>query len=316
VTDFRHDVADGLLVVTPTDDPLDILSTKYSCDGTGPSTQLVTSTKVSGSLSGLAAGLNWRVSFAGNAPNSVLSPTGDYSFGVSDRGDQFYLRASTDPTQPQFAFGTAVRNSDGSISYTRQGAATGSFDAATSTITMKVPLTSLNPFVTHGPALAPGSILVGLRSQSFTSQVNGQRDITRGGTQYTIGCAPPAADLSVTKTDSPDPVHIGQNLVYTITVKNNGPDAATGVTATDQLPKSAGYGSVTTTQGTCSLKPEKAIVSCSLGTMASGGTVTIKINVKPAKKGQITNTVSVSSASPADPNTTNNTASATTTVQP
>ena len=316
VTDFRHDVADGLLVVTPTDDPLDVLSTKYSCEGSGPSTQLVTSMKVSGSLTGLPSGLNWRESFAANAPNSVLSPTGDYSFGLSDRGDQFYLRASTDPTQPQFAYGTAVRNSDGTLSYTRQGTASGSFDSATSTITMKVPLASLNPFVTHGSAIGPGSVLVGLRGQSFTSQVNGKRDISRGGTQYTTGCAPPAADLSVTKTDSPDPVHIGQNLTYTITVKNSGPDAATGVTATDLLPKNAGFGSTSTTQGGCSLKPEKAMVSCSLGTIASGGTVTITINVKPTRKGQITNTVSVSSASPPDPNTANNTASATTTVQP
>jgi uncharacterized repeat protein (TIGR01451 family) len=315
VTDFRHDVADALLVVTPTDDPLDVLSVKYGCEGIGASTQLVTSTKVSGSLAALPAGLNWRVSFAANAPNSVLSPTGDYSFGLSDRGDQFYLRASTDPTQSQFAFGTAVRNSDGSISYTRQGTATGSFDTATNTITMKVPLSSLNPFVTHGTAIAPGSVLVGLRGQSFTSQANGKRDITRGGTQYTIGCAP-AADLAVTKTDSPDPVHIGQNLAYTVTVTNNGPDAATGVTATDQLPKNAGYGSTSTTQGTCTLKPAKATVSCSLGTIASGGTVTITINVKPTKKGQITNTVSVASTSPPDPNSANNTASATTTVQP
>ncbi|TMK29445.1 MAG: exo-alpha-sialidase, partial [Actinobacteria bacterium] len=30
-------------------------------------------------------------------------------------------------------------------------------------------------------------------------------------------------DISVTKTDSPDPVHVGQNLTYTITVTNGGP---------------------------------------------------------------------------------------------
>ena len=144
--------------------------------------------------------------------------------------------------------------------------------------------------------------------------MNGQRDITRGGTQYAIGCAPPSADLSVTKTDSPDPVHVGQNLTYTIKVTNNGPDAATGVTATDPLPKNTGNGTVSTTQGTCSIS--KATVSCSLGTIASGGTVTITINVKPTSKGQITNTVSVSSASPPDPNTANNKATATTTVQP
>ena len=178
------------------------------------------------------------------------------------------------------------------------------------------PLTSLNPFVTHGAAIPPGSVLAGLRGQSFTSNVNGKRDLTRGGTQYTIGCAPaPMADLSVTKTDSPDPVRAGGNLTYTITVRNNGPDAATGVTLTDQLPRNAGYGSASTTQGSCSLKPSKTEVGCSLGTIASGGVVTVTVIVKPQKKGQITNTATVSATSPPDPNTENNTATATTTVQ-
>jgi uncharacterized repeat protein (TIGR01451 family) len=145
--------------------------------------------------------------------------------------------------------------------------------------------------------------------------VNGQRDLSRGGTQYTVGCAPPGADLSVTKTDSPDPVKAGQNLTYTITVRNNGPDAATGVTLTDQLPRNAGFGSASTTQGTCSLKPSKTEVACNLGTVASGGIVTVTIMVKPNKKGQITNTATVSASSPPDPNTANNTATATTTVQ-
>jgi len=316
VTDFQHDVADGLLVVTPTDDPLDILSTKYSCEGSGSSIQLVSNMKVSGSLGNLAAGLNWRMNVTANAPNSVLSPTGDYSFGLSDRGDQFYVRASTDPTQPsQFSYGTAVRNSDGTLSYTRRGAATGSFNNGPRTITVKVPLSTLNTFVTKGPVIAPGSVLAGLRSQTFTSNVNGQRDVSRGGTQYTVGCAPPAADLSVTKTDSPDPVKAGQNLTYTITVRNNGPDAATGVTMTDQLPRNAGFGSASTTQGTCTLKPDKLQVACSLGTIASGGTVIVTIMVKPNKKGQITNTATVSATSPPDPNTANNSATATTTVQ-
>ena len=100
------------------------------------------------------------------------------------------------------------------------------------TITAKVPLSALNTFATKG-AIAPGSVLVGLRGQAFTSQVNGKRDLSRGGTQDSVGCGAPAADLSVTKTDSPDPVRSGGNLTYTITVTNNGPDAATGVTMTD-----------------------------------------------------------------------------------
>jgi hypothetical protein len=35
------------------------------------------------------------------------------------------------------------------------------------------------------------------------------------------------ADLSVTKTGSPDPVMTGNDLTYTVTVTNNGPDPAT-----------------------------------------------------------------------------------------
>ena len=40
----------------------------------------------------------------------------------------------------------------------------------------------------------------------------------------------PAADLAITNTDSPDPVVVGQQLTYTVGVKNLGPSSATGVT--------------------------------------------------------------------------------------
>jgi uncharacterized repeat protein (TIGR01451 family) len=125
-----------------------------------------------------------------------------------------------------------------------------------------------------------------------------------------------AADLAVTKTDSPDPVHIGQVLTYTIRVTNNGASTANGVTLTDNLPKGAGYVSTTTTQGTCTAKPERRLVNCALGTMGNGATATITITVKPTSKGTITNTASVTATSPSDPNTANNRATATTTVRP
>ena len=124
------------------------------------------------------------------------------------------------------------------------------------------------------------------------------------------------ADLAITKMDAPDPAHVGQNLTYTIVVTNNGPDKAVGVSVTDQLPKNAGYGATTTTQGSCTLKPSKTAVVCDVGTMPSGASVTITLVVKPTSKGTITNTASVTLVSPTDPNTANNTATAKTTVQP
>jgi uncharacterized repeat protein (TIGR01451 family) len=126
----------------------------------------------------------------------------------------------------------------------------------------------------------------------------------------------PGADLAITKTDSPDPVKGGQNLTYTIVVTNNGPSTATGVTMTDQLPKNAGFASATTTKGTCSAKPSKALVTCALGDLVSGTSATVTIVVKSPAKGTITNTASVTATSPTDPNPGNNTATATTTVLP
>jgi uncharacterized repeat protein (TIGR01451 family) len=152
---------------------------------------------------------------------------------------------------------------------------------------------------------------------------SGQAPLTLGNgflfdnLSYSSGPTPaPSADLSVSKTSSPDPVHVGKKLTYTIPVTNNGPDSATSVSLTDSLPKNAGFGSATTTQGTCILKPQKRQVVCSLGNLASGGTATVTIVVKPTVKGTITNTVSVTATSPTDPNTANNTASTTTTVLP
>src|SRR6267143_2098505 len=199
VTDFAQDVQVGLLGVVPTNDPPDVLSVPWSCEDAFAVTassnpKLVSKMKVS-DLSTLPAAANWRTNFSANAPDAVLSPTGDYSFARSDRGDQFYFRASTDPTQPStFSFGTAVRIGDGSITYTRQGAADeGLFDSASGTITVKVALAKLNAVLPAGHAgLAPGAILAGLRGQTFTAGANAKTDIARGGTQYNVACGAPS----------------------------------------------------------------------------------------------------------------------------
>ena len=187
VTDFAQDVSIGLLGVVPTNDELDILSIKYSCENTAAGPLLVAAMKVSELVARPLS--NWRMNFTANAPYSILSPTGDYTFGLSDRGDQFFVRASTDAAgTPSYSFGTAVRNSDGSLTYTTQGAAdAGTVDTTTDTITVKVLVSKLNPFVTHGPAIGPGSVLVGLRGQAFTSNVNAKTDLTRGGTLFVLG---------------------------------------------------------------------------------------------------------------------------------
>jgi uncharacterized repeat protein (TIGR01451 family) len=52
---------------------------------------------------------------------------------------------------------------------------------------------------------------------------------------------PAPADLSLSKTDTPDPISAGSLLTYTITVTNNGPGDAADVTLTDTVPTGTVY---------------------------------------------------------------------------
>ncbi len=123
----------------------------------------------------------------------------------------------------------------------------------------------------------------------------------------------PETDLSVTKSDSPDPVSVGTDLTYTANVVNAGPSVATGVALTDSLPADVTFLGATTSQGSCS--EAGGTVTCTIGTLASSGTATVIIIVTPTIAGTITNNVSVV-GNEQDPDTSNNTATETTTVEP
>jgi len=56
-------------------------------------------------------------------------------------------------------------------------------------------------------------------------------------------------ELSITKTASPNPVVTGSNVTYTLTVRNNGPSAATNVVVTDLLPAGTTFVSCSSTAG-------------------------------------------------------------------
>jgi uncharacterized repeat protein (TIGR01451 family) len=126
----------------------------------------------------------------------------------------------------------------------------------------------------------------------------------------------PDADLSITKTDFPDPVTVGNNLTYTVTVTNNGPATATSVTVTDNLPAETTFVSCFSTGGgVCNGSGNNRTVT--FASLAAGESETItfvaNVNCSVADGTVISNTATVSSPT-SDPNTTNNSATATTTV--
>ena len=123
----------------------------------------------------------------------------------------------------------------------------------------------------------------------------------------------PTADLSVTQTDTPDPVTGGNAVNYVITVSNAGPDAATNVTLVDTLP--AGTTLISSSAG-CSLAGTTVI--CPLGTLASGASANVSIVVRAPNVSSATvmTNSATASASETDPASANNTSAEGTTVVP
>jgi uncharacterized repeat protein (TIGR01451 family) len=121
---------------------------------------------------------------------------------------------------------------------------------------------------------------------------------------------PGEADLALSLGADPDPVEVGQVLTYFVDIANFGPSDAIGVTLSDVLPAGVSLVSVQPGQGSC---VGTTTLTCSLGTIAAGGDVSVEIQVIPNSPGSLTDTASVTSGVH-DPDTSNNDASVTVTV--
>jgi uncharacterized repeat protein (TIGR01451 family) len=128
------------------------------------------------------------------------------------------------------------------------------------------------------------------------------------------------ADVSITKTDSPDPVVAGNNITYTITVTNNGPSDASTVNWSDTLPAGTTFVSLSAVGGWTPSTPavgSGGVVSASTTTLAPGSavfTLVVKVTANVANGTTLSNTATVSTTT-TDPTPGNNSATATTTVQ-
>jgi hypothetical protein len=175
LVDFLHDATGSTSQPLPTDNPFDLLSVDYRCDAQGGAPVLEVRFHVS-SLAATPPNAFWRAYFTANAPA-----------GVYERGEMFYLEAATDAsTTASFHFGRVTRAHNGSYTLTQLGAATGGQIAnATNDVVARLALATLNAFVA-GPAVGPGSQLVGLKANTGTSGATGARDLVRGGGTFAV----------------------------------------------------------------------------------------------------------------------------------
>jgi hypothetical protein len=229
VTDFAQDAANGSsLVRIQANNPTDILSIKYTSALTANSQLLLTATMKVSDLTAVPPNATYRMTFTANAPDSVLSASGDNTYGLSDRGDQFFFSVTTDQSgAPTFRYGTAKRNSDGSVTYTNAAptptptpsgsptptpspsptsagiADSGSINQSAGTLSVTVNVARLNGILLGAgkQPIQTGSVLTGLRG---SASGGGQSDETRGGTVFVVGGGA-APTPTPTPTGSPSP---------------------------------------------------------------------------------------------------------------
>jgi len=102
-----------------------------------------------------------------------------------------------------------------------------------------------------------------------------------------------SCDLAITKTVDNAMPYVGNHLLYTITVTNNGPDAATGINVNDILPVGVTFFNYTPSQGL--YDAATGIWNLGPNTLASGASASMALNatVDPLTQGKtITNSAS------------------------
>lgn len=163
--------------------------------------------------------------------------------------------------------------------------------------------------------IAQGSITNTANIASTTSVFD---NVTSNNTASVVLNVPaPTADLSITKTANTTTPSVGSNVVFTITGRNNGPVAST-MTITDALPLGLTWVSDADNSANFDCTNIGNAVTCT-GTRSflSGESATVTLTALTASEGNITNTATIASAGGIpDPNTGNNSASASLNAQP
>ncbi|WP_328589058.1 DUF7507 domain-containing protein, partial [Cereibacter sphaeroides] len=150
-----------------------------------------------------------------------------------------------------------------------------------------------------------------------------ETDETNNAAEASVGVTFPRFDLLIAKTDTVDPVTVGDETVYRILVTNNGPSAAENVIVTDTLPATrlSFVQASAPADGSCGTTPAAGAIGgqviCSVPYLASGESRTFEVTMRAEAKGSVTNTASVTAdrAGDFESRTDNNTATQNTTLR-
>jgi uncharacterized repeat protein (TIGR01451 family) len=245
-----------------------------------------------------------------SGPSSVnAGATATYTITVTNKGPNIAQGLVLTDILPSGSTFVSMTQSSGSDTFTQSPPTPVTTVTETAVGTIDVNSSDTFTLVVTAPAsLGNGANFSDNASVSTTSAdpVPSNNTSTQTGSILNTNAS---ADLSVKITGSSSSTE-GNSVTYTITVSNAGSSSATGVSLTDTFGSILNYKSVSLSQGVTSSVAAN-VVTFTIGTIASGGSVTEKVTVQAMEDGSTSNAVAVTGTT-ADPNLANNTGSATT----
>jgi uncharacterized repeat protein (TIGR01451 family) len=159
------------------------------------------------------------------------------------------------------------------------------------------------------PTLQIQAMVVGAGAETNTASItqSDQFDPDPGNNTASTTVTPQQADLALLKTVSNATPEVGDTVTFTVTLSNQGPDAATNVSVADKLPAGLTLVSDTPSQGTYNGEV------WTVGTVTPSAAQTLILVARVVSPAPETNTATIKHADQFDPDKTNNTASATVT---
>jgi uncharacterized repeat protein (TIGR01451 family) len=224
-----------------------------------------------------------------------------YSFAVSNSGP-----STTHNTQLVVTFpsGMSLSPAPGASPLNCSGAGTVTCDLESITAFLHKTVT----LVAIADSVGPYTVVASATSDETTSTPATDTELTQ--VNPLPASPPPIADLSITMTDSADPVVIGSNITYNVTAtNNNGPNVAHSTVITVILPVSTQF--VSASSG-CTNSGN--VVTCAVGSLGINSSTTVTISAQTSSVGTFSAYASVSDSVGNDPELTNNTISQSTKV--
>ena len=242
-----------------------------------------------------------------NFESADLSLTKTVSNATPNVGDSVTFTLTLDNAGPDAASNVTVGDSlPAGLTFVSSTPSQGTYDSGTGVWTVgsvasgsNATLQIVATVATSGAKINTTQVTV---AEQFDPDSTPNNSVAMEDDQDSATLTPTAADLSLTKTvDNPSP-NVGQNVTFTLTLANAGPDGATNVSVGDTLPAGMTFVMSTPSQGTYN----SGTGVWTVGSIASGGSATLQIVASVTTTGTKTNEAQVTASDQTDPDSTPN----------